>query len=324
MSTITELFDIFKQLRKHELSPGTLEIYTTAIGRLIAAAGDVSAGDLSPLAAMRYTEGLSASGLAATSVNMYLRAAKAFFRWLAVSGQIPRSPFEAVRSLKAPPPGRTMYRAGEVSRMLEACPDDRWRLIVALAVTAGLRRGEILNLTVREIDYAAAVITLAAKPDSPTTWAFELKDRESRQVPITPLSELYLLRMHAELPACQPYLVIRPGRYRRLIAKRNRMGRLPNADAKCPEINFLRAFRAICGRAGVTYRTFHALRGTGLTIMADNGLAPHEVQAIAGHSDVRTTYRHYIHPDEHLARARAAAFGRQVGGEGLEPPTSCL
>lgn len=321
--SITAHFKVYLELRKSELSAGTVDIYTAAIRRLVAAAGDIPPRDLSAMEAMRFIAGLSAKGLSATTVNMQLRACKTFFRWLVVCEQIGKSPFGSIRPLREPPPGRWLYSPAEAERILAVCPDPRWRMIVALAVTAGLRRGEILNLTVGEIDYAAGVITLSAKVEAAGTWVWDLKDHQSRAVPISPLAELYLLRVHAALPAGQPYIALRPQRWRHLIARRNKEGGLDYATRRCPEVNFLRTFRAICARAGVGYRTFHALRGTGLSILADNGLQPHELQAVAGHSDVRTTYRHYVRPHAHLEKARLAAFRPQhwaVQDLNLRPP----
>jgi integrase len=234
---------------------------------------------------------------------------------MVASEQIPRDPFRAVKQQRDTAKGKRVFSPDEIERLLAACLMDRWRLYVMLAATTAMRRGEILNLTVREIDYAAGVITISPKADSAQTWAWQIKDRESRSLPITGATEQMLLRLHARLPDAQPYISISPQRYRRLIVKRDRLAAagkpLPSTFSRCPILNFNRDWRGICDRAGVAYRPFHALRGSALSIMAQNGLQPHEVQAIGGHADVRTTYRHYVRPLDHVNNARLAVFQPQ-------------
>jgi len=50
------------------------------------------------------------------------------------------------------------------------------------------------------------------------------------------------------------------------------------------------------------------MRGSCLTLLADNGLPPHQLQAVAGHADIRTTYGYYIRPDETLNAVRKNTY----------------
>lgn len=295
------LFDIFFSVR--QLRQGTAEIYKYAFRRLTGLLDGRKVEDVTPLEAMRFAKSLSESGLAAATANMYLRAVKTFFRWLVAVEKMSKNPFRDVKFFRDTKSGKGIYAPHEVQRMLDACRDDRWRLMIALAVTTGMRRGEILNLTVGEVDYAAGVITIRPKPRTETTWGWDLKDTETRQVPISGLTEPLLLRSHANLPPRQPYLCLLPTRYEHLM-RLQRNGRLTYQTLKCPEVNFLRSFRGICRRAGVPYRSFHALRGSCFSQLADQGLQPHELQSLAGHSDFRTTYKHYIRSSETLSRVR--------------------
>lgn len=297
---LTTLFEKYLKLRG--LRDGTVEIYRYAMRHFVLHCGDGPAAAVKPLDAMEFAAYLGETLPAAATANMYLRCLKAFFRWLVAIEELPKSPFANVKSFRDKSAGKEIYRGDELRRLMEACVDDRWRLIVALAITTGMRRGEILNLTVSEVDYAAGVIEIRDKADSATTWKWQIKDDESRKVPIVALVERYLLKVHSDLPECQPYLCLKPSRYQHLM-RLKRCGRLNYAALKCPEVNFLRSFRVICKRAGVAYRTFHALRGSCLSLMAES-LQPHELKAIAGHSDIRTTYSHYIRPDGHLEKAR--------------------
>lgn len=312
MSTlVSDLFNLFLELR--DIGDGTRQLYAAALDRWIEYAGDSAAADVTPMDAAVFVKRLGerrvrGKVISPTTVNMAVRAMKAFFNWLVETEVIAKSPMSKVRYSRAVRAGKDLYENDEAAALLAAAPNDRWRLMIALAVCGGLRRGEILNLTVSEVDYLAGVIRLIPKEQTDQTWAWSIKDHESRLVPITVMMEKLLLRVHAGLPDSQPYLCIAPGRYRYLRERLND-GRLTYEHRRVPENNFNRTFSMICTAAGVPNKTFHALRGSAFTIMAENGLQPHEIQRLAGHSSVETTYRHYVRPrHQFIARARDAAW----------------
>jgi integrase len=307
---ISELLDVFLEVRT-DLGDGTRQLYRRAIGRLPETAVDaIDVLEGQRIAAGLFKRTVRDHAAAAATVNIDLRCIKAFFNWLVTVRAIGENPFLTVKSRRDTHCGKPFYEDAQIGSILRACPDKRWRLIVTLAATAAMRRSEILNLTVGEVDYLAGVITLSPKQRTAATWNWQLKDHESRQVPITDLCEKCLLEVHAELPDGQPYVCLPPAVYQRRI-RQARKGTLGYELRKCPVNNFTRDFRAICRLARVDYRSFHSLRGTCLTAMAENGLQPHELAQIAGHSDVRTTYSHYIRPRKQIlqnARQKAPTW----------------
>ncbi len=46
----------------------------------------------------------------------------------------------------------------EVGKLLDACPSLRWRAFIALAVTTGMRRGELLALRWEDVDLEAGTV----------------------------------------------------------------------------------------------------------------------------------------------------------------------
>jgi len=304
---VSELFDVFLSLR--QIRPGTAKIYGWAFGHLLDIVGDRPADAYGPIDAQTFAARLR-DVIGPRTVNMYLRCVKTFFGWLVESKVLAESPFDTVRPLRVPPSakGKTPYEDGDLAKLLRHCPGDRWRLILALAMTTGLRRGEILNLTIAEIDHYHGTICTQDKPESAFTWAWQVKDYETRTVPLTAAVMDLLVKVEAELPDGQPYVCLSPRRYRRLMELKA-SGKLTYEILKCPENNFTRTVKQICASAGVRYNTFHALRGTALSIMGEHGLQPHELQRIAGHASVQTTYKHYVRPrQQFLERAREATF----------------
>ena len=85
-------------------------------------------------------------------------------------------------------------------------------------------------------------------------------------------------------------------------------GLLIDRVRKCPDGNFRRNWEVICGKAGILDVTFHDLRATCITEWFENGMMPHEVQRLAGHSSIETTMNYYVGIREAMIdRAREAS-----------------
>lgn len=177
------------------------------------------------------------------------------------------SPLSGMKQLKEPP-GRVRYlHAQELSVLLTACSRDNWLLaITQLALHAGMRRGEILALKWRNIDFQNRIILLE-----------KTKTNERR---IIPINDTLAVVLH-NLP-------------------RN------NTEALFPIIsgNMLSmAFRRACKRANVTHFRFHDLRHTFASHLTMAGVNQRAVQHLLGHKDPRMTSRYAHLSDAHLNQA---------------------
>jgi integrase len=247
--------------------------------------------------------------LSPRTVATYIDSISTVYNWAVDSGILMENPFKKVKRVRYTERRKRPYENDELVKILGVC-DDRWKLIIALT-TVGLRRGEILNLTVKDVDFEQKAIEVRHKNDSHTTWKWDVKDREDRIVPMTDLIEGLLSRAVLNLPDKQPYLVIPTKRYKHIMHLRS-TGKLNERTRNCPLNNFRRDFCEILKTASVENKTFHALRSTACVTMMENGLKPHEVAKVLGHSDTKTTFKHYSAPRAgHLDRARKSAFNGQ-------------
>lgn len=69
------------------------------------------------------------------------------------------------------------------------------------------------------------------------------------------------------------------------------------------------SFKRLCRREGLPDITFHKLRHTCATILAERGAHPNTVQLILGHADVGTTLRAYTHAWPGQTRGAATVLG---------------
>ncbi len=64
----------------------------------------------------------------------------------------------------------------------------------------------------------------------------------------------------------------------------------------------------ICKRAAIESVTFHDLRATCITEWLEQGMMPHEIQRLTGHSSIETTMKYYVgFRETMIGRARLAS-----------------
>lgn len=109
-----------------------------------------------------------------------LAAIRKFFSWLAMTNQIAYNP---AASLQLPKKGKTIpstiLTKAEVKRLIEATKtesdiDCRDRSIIELLYATGIRKAELLNMSVYDVDIEAATISIK-----------EGKRKDSRVIPLT-------------------------------------------------------------------------------------------------------------------------------------------
>lgn len=93
--------------------------------------------------------------LASATVAKRVHVARAIFKRAVRWGLIPSSPFADLRAGSQANPERSLYIApATIAAVLDACPDDEWRAIVALSRFAGLRcPSEIVALRWADVDW---------------------------------------------------------------------------------------------------------------------------------------------------------------------------
>jgi len=211
-------------------------------------------------------------------------------------GAVEANPFAALASGVTASNYRRYITPEEIARVIDACPDDEWRLLFGLARYAGLRvASESHILTWAHVDFDRGRLTVR----SPKTerWA----GHGERVVPITaPLMAL----LQARFESC-------PEGEERLIAMRGK-GAL------------IRPVRRICARAGVEpwQRLWQTLRSSCEKEWAMR-FPQFAVSKWIGHS-IEVSGRHYANavPDELFDKAVGGRAERQPQGLAAGPATS--
>ncbi len=297
----------------------TAELTMRTFGYFAEAVGDRDIAEVGYTEVERFQKWILDTGRGKVSANIYLKTARPVFRWAIRRGYLETDPFREVKLFRIPKQFIRIYEKLEFNEMLLNC-DDFWRARLLLAKTAGLRRGEVQNLTIGDVDFERKVIYIQGKKETKDTWRWIPKGKDVRTLPLVFQLSAVLTRIIARLPVGQPYLTLTPHRYGAIQALR-KSNKLSDRVRKTPDENF-RPFERIKQRSGVRDATFHDLRRTCITEWLENGLQPHEVMQLAGHSSVDTTMRYYTATRQSLLERARTASHDAIGATGLEPATS--
>jgi len=275
--------------RQH-VSAKSYERYQAIVRQhLTPAFAHVPLAKLSPLHVEKcYAAGLGA-GLAGATVrkhhNVLHAALQQAIRWrlLAVN------PADAVEPPKVQRREMRALTEGETAGLLRAAEGTPLFAPVFVAVTTGLRRGELLALRWTDVDLAAGAVSVQQAVEE-TGDGLHFKEpkttRSRRRVPLPALTTRTLLRHRAE----QAEARLRAGK------GWHDSGLVFTAldGGPCWPSNFERAFRSLKTRAGLDLR-FHDLRHTHASQLLRQGVHPKVVSERLGHASVSITLDIYSH-----------------------------
>ncbi len=243
---------------------------------------DVTSGD-----ADSYKFHLISKKLAPMTVRKRLQFATMIFRAALRRRLIVESPFADV-SIKASMPNREQFiTADDTTKLLEACPNNHWRSIVALSRYGGLRcPSEVLSLRWQDIDWGAGRIVVT----SPKTEHHVGK--ANRVIPLFPELRQVLAESFELADDGAVYFVD------------EKMRASAQSDKGWRNCNLRTTFTKIVGRAGLVVwpRLCHNLRSSRQTELAES-FPSHVVCEWMGNSEDVARKHYYQTTDDHYRRA---------------------
>jgi integrase len=179
------------------------------------------------------------------------------------------NPFSRVKK-PTEPRGRVRFLdEDERARLLAACHEESKGLyaIVVLAISTGMRQGEILNLKWKDIDFGRSRLIL-----------HETKNDERRAVPIVELAQQVLSKL-SKVRRIDSTLVF------------------PSSDPDKP-LRIRNVFESAVKKAKLEDFRFHDLRHTAASYLAMNGATLAEIAEVLGHKTLLQMVKRYAHLSE--------------------------
>jgi integrase len=280
--------------RERRLKPSTLIDYRAAVSaRLIPALGFLPVDQVTPQLLEAWRDPLlDEATISHRTINKLLMIVGAALERARRRGLIDDNPARRLDKLKERAyDDLEFYEPDEVWQLVAAAASDQDGVIFLLLAFSGLRRGEALALTWRDVDFKRQVLRVRAN------WSHgqlvSTKGDRVRSVPLVPQLAGPLLALRESLPSASLDVPV----------FRNEIGERLDGSA------LRRRFIAARDRVGLRPLRLHDLRHTFASLAIDTA-SPIEVQAWAGHRDARTTarYTHYKSRRDEAGRL-AQAFG---------------
>ncbi|MFI5004739.1 MAG: tyrosine-type recombinase/integrase [Solirubrobacterales bacterium] len=274
----------------------------TTAGHIMGALGDRPAAKITTREIEDLLSTISATGASPRTVNKHRNIIAAVFNYARKPSTfvLPANPASAADRRREPHPGALVFYAPEeIEAIARALADARHRdptrpavseqereaqraedhqdaEIVRVAAYAGLRRGELLALRWRDVDFAGAALTLARAMSAGEECS--TKSGRVRRVPLADQAAAALERTSRREHFTSPDELVFC----------NALGRALDTSA------LRRRYRRAQAAAGVRPLRFHDLRHTFGSLLAASGVDVVTIQKAMGHSTLSTTSR-YLH-----------------------------
>ena len=280
------------------LAERTQGLYAYHLGHFKAVVGgdkpiaEVGAGEVRRyLAGMRQVNGERYSP---PYVDQVYRTLNTFFRWCVREGLVQANPLERVRRPRVPKRKSPRLELAEVEQVLETVKEhtgnpERNLAMVLLMVDSGLRRGEVIGLTVRDVDVEAGVVRVLGK------------DKEERYVPIGERAR----------EALRAYLAVRGNGGGALF--------ITDRGTALSDQGWGTLVHRLRKRSGVPVNC-QILRHTFANLFIANGGNLRKLQAILGHASVETTAAIYLSPELSELQAEHGRYSPMARARDSSPP----
>ncbi len=267
--TFKQLMEKFMQEHAPKVSDSMQRSYATSSKHLLGFFGETNLLSISPKKISRYKVLRKESGVRPATINRELAMLSKVFNlavreweWL-TDNPVSRVPKEKEDNER----DRWLTVDEEVS-LLENSPD--WlRDIILFNLHTGLRQDELLSLTWNRVDVFRKTILIK-----------ETKNGKPKTIPLNKTA-IGILESRAKVVSIRSKIVFHS-----------------KSGTKIDKHNLRRAFVIAMEMAGIEDFTFHGLRHTFATRLAQSGVDLYKISKLLGHKDIKTTQRYSHHcPD---------------------------
>lgn len=260
--SLSEFITEFLSSATTNYSPGTIGIYKQSLTKFLSLVGNRLLKSITPKHVDLYkTERLKT--LSPTSLNIDLRTLRAAFYTAVRWKLIVENPFKQIPLMRIPE-RQPIYFSREDFRIFMGVISENWfKDIVTFAVSTGLRRGELLNLQWKDVDFQRKLIRIQSDAN------FHTKQGKRR---IVPLSDDALRILWAKFE----------NRKSDFVFTRN--------GIRVLESHVTHKLKSYVKKAGLNPGLhFHSLRHTFASWLVQDGVSIYEIQKLLGHSNIAVT-----------------------------------
>jgi integrase len=316
-ATVAELMEQWLAVKERQLKPSTFRNYQSVVrAYIVPHLGDTKLSKLTPLHVERFQLALAAKKVTQTQGKDRKRVAtdrevsprvveyahtilKAALRQAVRWRLIAENPAEEVTRPDGAPRGRAVWTREQALHFLTVVRDHRLFGLYLLAITAGLRRGELLGLRWRDVNLDKAEVTVRH------TVTFINGRRHEEETTKTGTDRVVAIsgELVAALRERRAAYELEERHAKKWQGKDYVFGSYLGGSLY--ESSLRRIHEALIEEAGLPYVSMHALRRTYTSVALLAGVPVKAVSARLGHASVGITQDVYqaLFPEQHRAAA---------------------
>lgn len=308
----------YTKYAKKEISPRTLDIYMRFLkNRILPVFGHMRLDQIKPFHIVKFLSELSDEGSRHDGKEGRLSSGTVHYLYRVINNVLSRAeewriikknPASDVKKPKVTYKEVEVYTEEEVAKLFEALEKEQihWRMMITLAITTGLRRGELVGLEWKHIDLENGTlevkqsISMMVNGEPIITEPKTKKSKRKISLPDALILELKEYYLHARKVRFQMGDKWRGG---------DRFFVFCNPDGKpfYPETPYLH-FRSFLRKNGLRYIRFHDLRHTSATLLINSGVHAKIISERLGHASITTTMNVYGHALQSADKEAANKF----------------
>ncbi len=189
----------------------------------IACVGDIDVQEVQYQHGEQFIQYCSGQDISSATVAKKVKHLKRVFQLAEDRGQLDRHPLRKLKPPKAPRRKIRVFTDDECDRLCVAARQYeekgrpvKWELLIRMCLGTGMRRGELMNTTWRDIDFANMTVEVSPKKDCQDTWEWYIKDTDRRTLPLTAELVKRLVELQISQPEGNPYVFVPKARYEQI------------------------------------------------------------------------------------------------------------
>ncbi|MDQ6661990.1 MAG: tyrosine-type recombinase/integrase [Chloroflexota bacterium] len=228
-------------------------------------------------------------------------------KWNLVSGNVT----ERVTPPRLEKREREPLTLEQAHKLLEVARGDRLEMLIVLALTTGMRRGELLALRWSDIDFEGQSLQVRRTVDFIARYGYvenEPKTARGKRKILLPAFVVEILKQH-RINQLEQRLKVGEAWYNLDLVICGLEGNYLNPRY------LLKLFDKLLKEACLPHMHFHDLRHSVVTLLLSMGVDPRSIQEFVGHEDITTTLGIYSHMLPSMQRGIVDKLDDLFGGQ---------
>ncbi|ACO28786.1 site-specific integrase [Bacillus cereus] len=294
------------EIKKMSVEKSSLSRYQSNINKhIIPNIGMISLHKLNVMHIQKCYQSALNSGIANNTILFQHRILTAALNLAVKQNIIPRNPATLAVIPKKEKSSIQTWTEEEVKQFLLHSQESRYHIGYLLAITTGMRLGEVLGLRWQDVDFNNHTVTINQTLGHDNKIKTSAKNNSSKRTIPIPLEVIEELKK-CKLQVNKDKLRIGPAYHDLDLIICNKLGEVTTRTT------FTRHFDKVIKNAGIKKIKFHDTRHTHATLLLKQGVHPKVVSERLGHSDISLTLRVYSHVLPNIQEDAVKAFAKSI------------